>query len=146
MRPVPTSANHDVSLGAFLQAHRHAFTRQELLSRWPRSALDQGLRDGGISRIAPGVYCDSTHTTDPVAMGDAVNLWTPSGLVTGALALRLYSPALVAPSCADLLVPYGRHPRAPSWVRVRQTELPRASGSAQGIRCVVPERALLDAW
>ena len=126
--------------------HRHAFTRAELLERWPRSTLDRGLRDGAITRIAPGVYCGGDHARDPIVMGEAVNLWAPTGLVTGALALHLYTPALPAPADVDVLVERGLHPRAPSWVRPHQTLVPRSSGAARGVRCVVPERALLDAW
>jgi len=79
-------------------------------------------------------------------MGEAANLWVPSGLVTGALALHLYSPSLPAPGVIDLVVPPGLHMRAPTWVRAHQTHLPRSFGAAQGVRCVVAERALLDAW
>ena len=146
MRPLPNAVSTDVTLGAFLQTNRHAFTRAELLARWSRSGLDRELRDGAITRIAPGVYCGREHVRDPVVMGEAVNHWAPSGLVTGSLALHLYSPNLAAPSSADVLVPHGSHMRAPLWLRAHQTGLPRASGSARGIRCVVPERALLDAW
>ena len=146
MRTVPTTANANASLGAFLRTNRHAFTRAELLARWPRSALDRDLREGGTVKLLPGIYCGGDHVGDPVVMGESVNLWAPSGLVTGKLALHLYSPTLRVPSSAEVLVPHGRHVRAPAWMQVHQIGLPRASGSAQGVRCVVPERALLDAW
>jgi len=146
MRPLPTSAERGVTLGAFLGTNRHAFTRAELLARWPRSTLDRGLGDGAVTRVAPGVYCGGDHARDPIVMGDAANLWVPTGLVTGALALHLYSPSLPAPDIIDLVVPQGLHTRAPTWVRAHQTQLPRSLGGAQGVRCVVPERALLDAW
>lgn len=146
MRSIPASVDHDVALGALLQTHRHAFTRAELLARWPRSTLDLALREGDAVRLLPNAYCGRDHVRDPVVMGEAVNLWAPSGLVTGSLALYLYSPNLAAPSSADVLVPHGSHMRAPLWLRAHQTGLPRTSGSARGIRCVVPERALLDAW
>jgi very-short-patch-repair endonuclease len=146
MRPLPTSVSADVGLGAFLAANRHAFTRAELLARWPRSALDRALRDDDAVRPLPNTYCGGAHANDPVVMGEAVNLWLPCGLVTGELALHLYSPSFRAPFSAEVLVPPGRHVRAPAWVRVHQTGLPRAWGSARGVRCVVPERALLDAW
>ncbi len=146
MRPLPTTTGRDVRLGAFLQSHQHSFARAELLARWPRSALDRSLHEGDIVRLLPGVYCGHDHIHDPVVMGDALNLWVPSGLVTGALALHLYSPSLPVPGIVDVVVPHGRHVRAPEWARVHQTELPRASGSAKGVRCVVPERALIDTW
>lgn len=146
MRPIPTSTTVGVTLGTFLGTHRHAFTRAELLARWPRSTLDRDLREGAITRIAPGVYCAGERTRDPIVMGEAVNLWAPSGLVTGALALHLYSPSLPSPSIVDLLVAPGVHTRAPTWVRALQTPLPRSLGAARGVHCVVPQRALLDAW
>lgn len=146
MRPHPSHATRGITLDAFLGTHRHAFTRGELLAPWPRSTLDRALREGAITRIAPGIYCGGDHARDPLVMGEAVNLWAPSGLVTGALALHLYSPSLPAPSIVDLIVPQGLHTRAPTWVRAHQTRLPRSLGAAKGIRCVVPERALLDAW
>lgn len=146
MRPLPTSAAGEPSLGAFLDTTRHAYTRAELLARWPRSRLDCALRDGTVARIAPDVYCGGSLSRDPVVMGDAVNLWAPAGLVTGALALHLSSPSLPAPTIADVLVPLGSHVRAPGWVRAHQTRVPRSSGLAQGVTCVVAERALLDAW
>lgn len=92
------------------------------------------------------MYCGRDHISDPVVMGDAANLWVPSGLVTGTLALHLYSPALPVPAGVDCVVAHGRHMSAPPWVRLRQTNPPRAFATAQGVRCVVPERALLDAW
>jgi very-short-patch-repair endonuclease len=146
MRPLPTTASADVALGAFLHANLHAFTRAELLARWPRSTLDLALREGGAVRLLPNAYCGRDHVRDPVVMGEAVSLWLPSGLVTGALALSLYSPTLTAPSSADVLVQHGSHLRAPRWVRLHQTGLPRTSGNANGVHCVAPERALLDAW
>lgn len=146
MRPLPSHADHGLSLGAFLSTHLHAFARSELLARWPRSALDRALRDGSITRIVPGVYCASEHAADPVITGEALNRWAPHALVSGELALHLYAPSLPAPRRADLVVPHGQHMRAPSWVRLRQSGPFRVSSAPQGIACVVPERALLDAW
>lgn len=146
MRPSPILSGVGVALGDHPEANRHAFTRAELLARWPRSRLDRELRDGAVTRILPGVYCGGLHARDPVVMGESVNLWAPSGLVTGSLALHLYAPSLPAPSSLDVLVPHGTHLRTPAWVRAHQAGLPRASGAVQGVQCVVPERALLDAW
>lgn len=146
MRPLPSDAGLGVGLRAFLVTHRHAFTRAELLARWPRSALDRTIRDGEVRRIVAGIYCGIDHARDPVVMGEAANLWAPAGLVTGSLALHLYVPSLPAPTRADVLLPRGNHPRAPAWMHPHQTRMPRSSGASQGVRCVMPERALLDAW
>ncbi len=94
----------------------------------------------------PGVYCDEAQRLRPVVMGEALNLWAPRGLVSGALALHLYAPGLPAPRLADLVVPHGQNMRAPAWVRLCQAGPLSAASVAQGIRCAVPERALLDAW
>ena len=99
-------------------------------------------------RVLPGIYCGATHALDPIARGEALNLWYPRGLVTGELAIHLYARTLPLPlpSRADLLVEDGQHLRAPPWVRLHQSGPLRASSAPQGVACVVPERALLDAW
>jgi very-short-patch-repair endonuclease len=79
-------------------------------------------------------------------MAEALNLWHPPGLVTGALALHLYAPSLPVPQVADFIVSNGTRLTAPRWVRISQSGPMRASSSPNGIACAVPERALIDAW
>ncbi len=97
-------------------------------------------------RILPGIYCGAAHALDPIVMGEALNLWYPRGLVTGALALRLYAQTFPHARRADFLVEDGQHLRTPPWVRLHQSGPLRASSAPRGVACVMPERALLDAW
>ena len=146
MRFVPGLPTPSGTLSDYVIRQAHAFSREDLLGSWPRSQLDRGLTDGAVTRLLPDVYCAKRHARDAVVMGEALNLWAPGGLITGALALALYAPGLATPHTADLAVQYGRHMRAPSWVRVAQRAPQTVSSRARGVSCVVPERALLDAW
>ncbi len=146
MRPRPVLAESNITLSAFLNARRHAFTRAELLSRWPRSALDRLVSDGDAVRLLPDVYCGGAHVEDTVVRGEGINLWVPQGLVTGSLALCLYASKMPVPSLVEVVVPHGRNMRTPPWVRLHQSGPLRASSAPRGVTCVVPERALLDAW
>lgn len=146
MRPQPSNAPRGVSLERFLADHPHAFTRAELLSRWPRSALDRLLAEGRVVRLLPDAYCGGAHSGDAVTRGEAINLWLPRGLVTGELAISLYCPSWPAPARADVTVTHGTRMREPSWLRVRQDLRQGASATPGGVASVVPARAVLDAW
>lgn len=141
-----TSANAEPALAAYLRHNAHAFTRAHLVARWSRHQLDQALSIGAAVRLVPGIYAYADHRRDAVVMGEAVNLWAPRGLVTGGLALHLYSSGLHLPEVADLVVPNGDRMDAPSWVRVHQTGPLSQSGAPRAVRCTTPERALVDAW
>lgn len=146
MRPIPGLIGLSDELPAFLAANAHAFSRADILNRWTRTSLERALADGTASRILPGVYCGTAHYTSPLVRGEALNLWHPAGLVTGPLALHMYSSALPAPPLADIRVVDGFRPRVPAWVRCRQGGPMRERGTPHGVACAVPERALLDAW
>ncbi|MFN3865908.1 MAG: endonuclease domain-containing protein [Demequina sp.] len=146
MRPIPGLERLDDDLSTFLAANVHAFSRTDILKRWTRTSLERGLADGTASRILPGVYCGTAHRTSAVVRGEALNLWHPAGLVTGPLALHLYSKSLSVPPLADLRVVDGFRPRVPTWVQCRQGAPMRARSLPNGVACTVPERALLDAW
>lgn len=146
MRPLLPLAESHLPLRAFLESSRHAFTRSELLSRWSRSELDRLVSNGGAVRLLPGVYCGAAHVGDAVVRGEGINLWVRGGLVTGTLALRLYASEGPAPARVDVVVPHGRRMRAPTWIRLHQSGPVHASAAPRDVACVVPERALLDAW
>lgn len=146
MRLIPALTALDTSLGAFLAANPHAFTRSELLDNWSSWALDAAITDGSAQRVLPGVYCGPGHTAVGTVKGEALNLWHATGLVTGKLALHLYAHELAAPHVVHLHVAHGTRPRTPSWVHARQGETLRKSGRPNGIQCTTPARALLDAW
>ncbi|WP_160297590.1 endonuclease domain-containing protein [Demequina salsinemoris] len=82
----------------------------------------------------------------PRVRGEALNLWAPRTLVTGRLALHLCDDSLPVPPVADVVAGPGRALRPPSWVRVHQHAVPRTSCHLDGVDCVTPARALLDAW
>ena len=146
MRPLPGLSLPHGPLTDYLNAHVHSFARAEIMQHWSQRRLAAALASGAVIRILPGVYCGARHERHPIVMGEALNLWHPPGLVTGALALHLYSSRLPAPRRAQLLVAAGQHLRAPAWVRLIQAGPLRQSSAPRGIHCTAPERALLDAW
>ncbi|SEJ22237.1 DUF559 domain-containing protein [Demequina mangrovi] len=146
MRLLAGITDLDRPLTSFLGANAHAFTRAELLGPWTRHALDAAVRAGTVARVLPGVYCGAAHRDSPSTRGEALNLWAPRTLVTGALALHLCTPALAAPRVADLAARNGDRLHPPAWVRVHQAGVPLVSSCLGGVNCVTPERALLDAW
>lgn len=146
MRPLPALMARAGSPADFLDANAHAFTRAEILGRWTRHALDTAIAGGTVARVLPGVYCGGAHQRSAQVLGEALNLWAPRTLVTGGLALHLGTGSLPAPPVSDLVAARGDPLHPPAWVRVHQTGIPRASCHLSGVRCVAPERALLDAW
>lgn len=130
----------------FLEANPHAFARADLVTGWSRRQLDAGLRSGAILRLLPGVYCGTRHAREGVVKGEALNLWAPRALVTGALAIDLYAGTTLAGSHVDLVTHNGDTLHPPHWVRVHQTGRTRASGTPRSVSCTVPVRAVLDAW
>lgn len=146
MRAIPSLSRLDRPLDDFLAANEHAFSRADLLSRWTRTALERAVATGTAERILPGVYCSPGFRSAPLVRAEALSLWHPAGLVTGSLALHLYAGVLGAPTIVDLRVTNGHRPRAPAWVRCRQSAPVRTSSSPQCVRCTFPPMALLDAW
>ena len=146
MRLIPELTALDAPLVKFLEANPHAFTRDELLGKWSNWALERAVAHGSAHRILPGVYCDTEHAKLGTVMGEALNLWHTDGLVTGPLALHLYTHELPVPQVAHLHVSHGTRPRTPPWVHTRQGETLYTSGRPNGIKCTTPARALLDAW
>lgn len=146
MRPSLVPHSSATTLSTFLRDTEHPYTRAELVTAWSRVQLERAVRDGEVTRIVPGVYCGAAQRLRPVVMGEALNLWAPHGLVSGALALHLFAPELPPPQLAELVVPHGQHMRAPAWVRLCQAGPLDAATVARDVRCVLPERAVLDAW
>ncbi len=146
MRSIAGLTEIDGPLVPFLEANPHAFTRAELVAGWSRRQLDAGLRSDAISRLLPGVYCGTRNAQDRVVKGEALNLWAPRALVTGALAIDLYAGTTFAASHVDLITNNGDTLHPPDWVRVHQIGRTRSSGMPRSVSCTVPERAVLDAW
>jgi very-short-patch-repair endonuclease len=146
MSTPPTRRDAAPVLADYLRHNAHAFTRAQLLAGWSRHQLDASLSIRTVVRLLPDVYASADHVHHAVVMGHALNLWAPRGLVTGRLALHLYSSELPPPVTADLVVPNGDRMDAPPWIRVQQTGPLGQSCAPQAVRCTTPERALLDAW
>ena len=146
MRTLPDLGRLDEPLIPFLVANRHAFSRSELVGHWSRRALENAVASGAAQRILPGIYCATEHTTLGRVRAEAINLWHPPGLITGPLALHLFSHDLPAPTLVHLHVARGHQPFTPDWIRCHQGELLYKSGQPHGIQCTTPARALLDAW
>ena len=146
MRSIPGTSLPTVRLSDYLASQPHAFARDELTTQWSRHQLDVAMGSGTLVRVLPGVYAAVEHWHKPVVIGEALNLWAPRAIVTGALALHLLNPGLPAPPKADLLTANGDRMHPPPWVRVHQAGVPQYAVSASGVRCAVAERALLDTW
>lgn len=146
MRFLPGLTALDAPLATFLAENCHAFTRAELLDIRTRTSLENTLRSGEAVRILPGIYAGADHARAPLVRGEAINLWHPGGLVTGSLALHLYSAHLPEPPGGTMRVTHGSHPRTPAWLRSIQGAEVRAWRAPQGVDCTLPELALLDAW
>src|SRR5690606_7770349 len=97
-------------------------------------------------RILPGVYSSAAYARDPQVIGEAINLWAPRALVTGALALHLCDPSLPVPARPELLTRHGARLRPPPWLGVRQVAAMPAPAVCSGVRCVRPARAVIDSW
>ncbi|NYI42159.1 endonuclease domain-containing protein [Demequina lutea] len=146
MRPIAGLTGLNGPLVPFLDANPHAFTRADLVTRWSRRQLDAGLHADVIVRLLPGVYCGTPHAQEGWVRGEALNLWAPRALVTGALALDLYAGTAFAAGHVDLVTNNGDTLHPPDWVRVHQIGRALASGMPRSVSCTVPERAVLDAW
>ena len=146
MRTSPDSSTHRQTLSNFLDASAHAYARAELTSRWSRNSLDTALRSGTATRLLPDVYSSRNHARASTVRGEALNLWAPQGLVTGALAASLYLPHREPPAVADLVVVHGQHLRAPAWVRLHQTTKLPTWADVNGVACTSPARTALDLW
>lgn len=146
MRTSPESASRRQSLSSFLEASAHAYTRAELTAQWSRNSLDTALRAGTVVRALPDVYISTTHAHTSAVRGEALNLWAPQGLVTGALAASLYLPHREPPAVADLVAIHGQHLRAPAWVRLHQTTRLPSLAHLNGVACTPPARTALDVW
>lgn len=146
MRPNLSVPARSTTLAEFLTESPHAFTRHELVRAWSRRQLDQALTAGFVTKLFTGVYCGTSHATEPRVKGEALNLWQPSGAVTGTHALHLYASRIDPPRHTDYVLPHGQHLDAPAWVRLHQTGPIPVRIFTQGVECVQMPRALLDAW
>ncbi len=136
----------DESLAEYLEREPRAYVRAELLARWSRYQLDQGVAGGRVLRILPGVYCSATHREHPHAIAEAITLWNPHAVVTGELALALAGVPIPTPRVADVVVPAGSNPRTPAWLRTHQTAPLKELSGPYGVRCTVAERSVIEAW
>jgi len=135
-----------LALGAWLDGNGRAVTRTEVLSRWSWWSLDAALTRGAAVRILPGVYCGARHATDVGVKAQAVCLWSGRALVSGRAALHLYDDSFEPPTTVEIVLPYGHRVRAPEWIDVREQAPINTWSMTHGVRCVVPECAVLDAW
>ncbi|WP_156162288.1 DUF559 domain-containing protein [Demequina iriomotensis] len=134
------------TLAGFLASSPHAYPRDQLVRRWSRRQLDNATRDRLVVRLLTGVYCGAAYARDLVVRAEALHLWQPRGVVTGATALHLYDRSLPAPDRIDLVVPHGQRLAVPAWVRLHQCGPSRSTIDASGVASVPMPRALLDAW
>lgn len=148
MQPIPAFSEPAGPVAEVLAVQRLAMTSRDIASIWGRSHLRTSLRNGAVTRLLPDVYVATAVLDDDVVRARAVSTWKPLGLITGTLALRLYAPDLSAPEWfrADVIVPATHHLRPPAWVHAHQTGPLRGLSKPFGVRCALPERALLDAW
>lgn len=145
MTDTPTTTRRS-ALGDWLDGTGRAVTRADVLSRWSSWSLDAALARGAAVRILPGVYCGARHAADVRVRAQAVCLWSGRALVSGRAALHLYDESFEQPTTVEIVLPYGHRVRAPEWIDVREQAATNTWSMRHGARCLVPERAVLDAW
>lgn len=124
-----------------------AATRAQVLEAVGRRGLDAARRDGRIVAVLPGVYIATDRSGDHAVRCAAVVLWSGGRvLVAGESALHLLDDRYPAPARVRAIAPAAWNARAPEWLHLTRTELPRVTAWGQGSPCQTSEDAVLDAW
>lgn len=133
-------------LGEWLRQQQRPVRRADLESRWTQWSVREAIAHGVAVRMLPGIVAAAECARDARVRGLALNLWHPDLLVTGRLALHLFRPTLEVPGTALAVVPSGIRLAASDWVTVLQRGPVMERRRANGVWCVSPARALIDAW
>jgi hypothetical protein len=134
----------------FLHEQRNLVTRRQLVEcGMTRSAIQYRVRPGGRWRvILPGVYAASDGIVSADQREMAAMLYAgPSGVMTGAFAVRHYGLVASGPDYIEVLVPVEEHRRQSiRFLRLIHTErMPDEVIQAGPIRLAGAARAIADA-
>jgi hypothetical protein len=118
---------------------RHVWTRSELHAQGVQSVtLAHLVREGDLTRVLPGVYCDRTPTAIDKCM--AVSLWRPDAVLSHFTALWLHGigdePEFVEAYVRELPVE-----PTPKWLHLRVPEFGIYEGGAFGPDVVRADRS-----
>lgn len=133
-------------LARWLQEQQRPFRVAALARDWTEWAVRDAVAKGAAVRLLPGIIAAQECAATARVRGLALNMWHPDLLVTGELALHLYRPVGDGPCTADAVVPYGTRLEPRAWVRVQQRAPIARRRRANGVWCVTPGRAIVDAW
>lgn len=119
LRALPSPGGQDVL--AYLRQHPRAFTRSEIAAMSSAGRVRTLISRGEVVRLLPGAYVAAEHQTSFGARADAALGWAGEGaLLGGRSALFALGLLPLAPPYIEVVVPHGRHPQTPSWLKVRQ--------------------------
>ena len=97
-----------------------AFARAELLDAFSRSALDNAIAQGTVTRVLPGIYAAAHHATSTAVRCHAAMLWSGDGVIGGASALFEWGLIDLPPAKVHLWIRPERRLKAPSWLIVHR--------------------------
>jgi very-short-patch-repair endonuclease len=124
-----------------------AWSREQLIERFGREALQRAIRYGNANRILPAIYCGAPWTHHFETRAQGASLWcAPTGMVGGLAAARVHELLASTPGHVSLALPRQAHVVAPPWIRVRRYALAMRVEQVRGL-CVVPVAdALIQSW
>jgi len=143
---LPIRFHEPMSVVEYLDVTAAPCLRRDLEREWSRRAVLNALRSDAATALLPQLIVATAHARKAGVRAQAITLWSPQVVVTGALALHLERPELAEPRMADVVVQRPYTIRAPGWICVRSTVFMPPSRTVNRIRSVYPAFALLDAW
>ncbi|WP_062381450.1 endonuclease domain-containing protein [Demequina pelophila] len=112
-----------------------------------RRGVAHAMREGTLVEILPRVLVAGARADEHLARCQAAVLWGEGRIyISGASALRLECDRFEEPRTVHAVGPRGYHPQAPPWLRIRRTGVPDLYVNRLGVRCVLGEEAVVDAW
>lgn len=135
------------ALSAALHHSERPWPRAELEAQWSRRTLNEAIRLGFATRLAPGIYTHREHATDLGQRLEAVAQWmAPHGLITGRAALHLWGWSEANATRVDVALPRDVRLARPHYVDVLRTDQAWMADAVAGIPVTSPEDSLVVAW
>jgi len=97
-----------------------AFSRTELVRKFSRSALDNALARGKLTRVLPGVYASTHHSKSTAVRSHAAVLWSGNGVIGGTSALYNWGLIDQPPAKVHLWIAPERRLKSPAWLVVHR--------------------------
>jgi very-short-patch-repair endonuclease len=130
-----------------LERDGFAARRKDLTTAFGGNAIAGVIRDGRVVELLPGILATAQQAASFRTRALASESWLPrSAAVSGLAALFLAGLSEITPASITVVVPNHRGLRSPVWMRVVRSDAVRAMSYFDGVRCTVPERAVIDAW